>query len=177
MTEPFSTAVGQGIAEMVLHRPPVNAFDSVSQFAMAAELGSLGRRDDVRVIVIAAEGKGFFAGIDVKEVTADPSLIVAVNRAKAGWPQAAEEQLGGLAWIRAVCAPLGASTPLLSLNRFCLANHVNAVCLCRSSILLLRMAPKSARNRPSAPPAGCRVGFGPSPPQGADHDRRRTRAP
>jgi len=81
MTEPFSTAVDQGIAEMVLHRPPVNAFDSVSQFAMAAELGSLGRRDDVRVIVIAAEGKGFFAGIDVKEVTAAPGLIVAVNRA------------------------------------------------------------------------------------------------
>ena len=107
----------------------------------------------------------------------DRRLSVAVNRAKALWPQAADQQLGGLAWVRAVCASLCESTPLLSLNRFCLANHVNAVCCCRSSILLFRMAPTAARNRPSAPAVGCRIGFGSSPPQGAEHDPRTTRAP
>ena len=75
----------------------------------------------------------------------DRRLRVAVNRTKALWPRAADQDLGGLEWIRAVCAPLCESTPLLSLNRFCLANHVNAVCFCRSSILLFRMAPNSAR--------------------------------
>ena len=107
----------------------------------------------------------------------DRRLSVAVNRAKALWPQAADQDLGGLEWIRAVCAPLCESTPLLSLNRFCLANHVNAVCFCRSSILLFRMAPNSARNRASARTAGGSVGSGSSPPQGAEHDPRRTRAP
>lgn len=95
----------------------------------------------------------------------DRRLRVAVNRAKALWPQAADQDLGGLEWIWAVCAPLCESRPLLSLNRFCLANQVNAVCFCRSSILLFRMAPNSARNRPSARTAGGSVGSGSSPPK------------
>ena len=81
MTEPFETAVSDGIAELELHNPPVNAFGVAAQFALAAEIEALGRRDDVRVIVIAAAGKGFCAGIDVKEVAADPSRIVGANRA------------------------------------------------------------------------------------------------
>ena len=81
MTEPFETAVSDGIAELELHNPPVNAFGVAAQFALAAEIEALGRRDDVRVIVIAAVGKGFCAGIDVKEVAADPSRIVDANRA------------------------------------------------------------------------------------------------
>ena len=35
----------------------------------------------MRVIIIAAVGKGFFAGLDIKEMAADPSLIVPANRA------------------------------------------------------------------------------------------------
>ena len=35
----------------------------------------------MRVIIIAAVGKGFCAGLDIKEVSADPSLIVPANRA------------------------------------------------------------------------------------------------
>ena len=81
MTEPFATTVADGIAELELCNPPVNAFGVDAQFALAAEIESLGRRDDVRAIVIAAVGKGFCAGIDVKEVAADPSRIVAANRA------------------------------------------------------------------------------------------------
>ena len=73
--------MADGIAELELCNPPVNAFGVDAQFALAAEIAALGRRDDVRVIVIAAVGKGFCAGIDVKEVAADPSRIVAANRA------------------------------------------------------------------------------------------------
>ena len=81
MTDPYAVSVADGIAELVLDNPPVNAFDTAAQFALAAEIEALGRRDDVLVIVIAANGKGFCAGIDVKEVAADPSRIVEVNRA------------------------------------------------------------------------------------------------
>ena len=107
----------------------------------------------------------------------DRRLSVAVNRAKALWPQTADEQLGGLAWIRAMCVPLCESRPLLSLNRFCLEHRVNAVCFCRSSILLFARPPKSPLNRPPARAASGSVRSGPSPPQGAEHDPRRTRAP
>ena len=107
----------------------------------------------------------------------DRRLSVAVNRAKALWPRAADQDLGGLEWIRAVCAPRCESTPLLGLNRFCLANHVNAVCFCRSSILLFAGPPTSPLDRPPARAAGGSVGSGSSPPQGAEHDPRRTRAP
>ena len=80
MSKPFKTAVKDGIAEMILHRPPVNAFDSVGWFAIAAELNALGAREDVRVSILGAEGKGFCAGVDIKELAADPAKILDVNR-------------------------------------------------------------------------------------------------
>ena len=81
MTSPYRIDVTDGIAELELCNPPVNAFGVDDQFALAAEIEALGRRDDVRVIIIAAVGKGFFAGLDIKEMAADPSLIVPANRA------------------------------------------------------------------------------------------------
>ena len=81
MDRPYRTEVADGIAELELCNPPVNAFGVDAQFALAAEVEALGRRDDVRVIIIAAVGKGFFAGLDIKEMAADPSLIVGANRA------------------------------------------------------------------------------------------------
>ncbi len=80
MPEPFVTTVTDGIAELVFDNPPVNAFDTQAQFAISAEIEALGRRADVRVIIIAAEGRGFCAGIDIKEVAADGSKIVDANR-------------------------------------------------------------------------------------------------
>lgn len=81
MTGPFRTEVADGIAELELCNPPVNAFGVGAQSALADEIENLGQRDDVRVIIIAATGKGFFAGLDIKEMAADPSLIVPANKA------------------------------------------------------------------------------------------------
>ena len=81
MSEPYRVEVADGIAELELCNPPVNAFGVDAQFALAAEIEALGRRDGVRVIVIAAVGKGFCAGLDIKEVAGDPSRIVDANRA------------------------------------------------------------------------------------------------
>jgi len=80
MTKPFSTTINNGIAEMILNHPPVNAFDSAGWFAIAREIDALGGNDAVRVIVIAGEGKGFCAGVDIKELAADASKILDVNR-------------------------------------------------------------------------------------------------
>ncbi|MBT3409775.1 MAG: enoyl-CoA hydratase, partial [Halieaceae bacterium] len=68
MSTPFTTNISDGIAEMILDHPPVNAFDSAGWFAIADEIDALGVNDDVRVIVIAAAGKGFCAGVDIKEL-------------------------------------------------------------------------------------------------------------
>jgi enoyl-CoA hydratase len=80
MSKPFKTSIGGGVAEMVLDHPPVNAFDSAGWFAIAREIDELGRDDAVNVIVIGAEGKGFCAGVDIKELAADSSRIIDVNR-------------------------------------------------------------------------------------------------
>lgn len=80
MPEQFSTEVhDNGVAEVVLQRPPVNALDHAGWHALAAAIEALGARREVRVIVIRAEGPGFCAGVDIKELAADPSLIVSVN--------------------------------------------------------------------------------------------------
>lgn len=80
MTTPFSSTVhADGVAEVVLDAPPVNALNSAGWYALAAEIEALGRRAEVRVIVIRAQGRGFCAGVDIKELAADQSLIVHVN--------------------------------------------------------------------------------------------------
>ncbi|MAY35064.1 MAG: enoyl-CoA hydratase [Spongiibacteraceae bacterium] len=81
MSKPYSLNISDtGIAEMIFNKPPVNAFDSAGWFAIANEIEALGKNDAVRVIIIAAEGKGFCAGVDIKELQADASKITAVNK-------------------------------------------------------------------------------------------------
>jgi len=80
MSPQFSSVVhDNGVAEVVLARPPVNALNSAGWNALAAAIAALGDRPDVRVIVIRGEGRGFCAGVDIKELAAEPGRIVAVN--------------------------------------------------------------------------------------------------
>ena len=80
MPNQFSVQIhADGVAEVVLDRPPVNALNSLGWFSLAAQITALGQDPDVRVIVIRAEGRGFCAGVDIKELDADRNLIIAVN--------------------------------------------------------------------------------------------------
>ena len=80
MNRPFTSSVhADGVAEIVIDNPPVNALDCAGWHALAVEFVTLGARDDVHVIVIRAEGRGFCAGVDIKELDADQSRIVTVN--------------------------------------------------------------------------------------------------
>lgn len=76
----FTTKIESSIAEVVFDNPPVNAFDSKGWFSIAAELDALGTNKDVNVIIIRAEGKGFCAGVDIKELAADSTKIIDVNK-------------------------------------------------------------------------------------------------
>jgi enoyl-CoA hydratase len=80
MNEQFATTLhDNGVAEVVLDRPPVNALNDAGWHALAAAIAALGAQSAVRVIVIRAEGRGFCAGVDIKELNADERLIVSVN--------------------------------------------------------------------------------------------------
>lgn len=79
MSTPFDVLLEQGIAELVIRHPPVNALDSAGWHGLASQVRDLGRDERVRVIVLRAEGRGFCAGVDIKELAAHPERIVSVN--------------------------------------------------------------------------------------------------
>lgn len=79
MNSAFTSQLNAGIAELVIAKPPVNALDSQQWQALAEHIDALGANPEVRVIVIRAEGRGFCAGVDIKELDAHPERIIAVN--------------------------------------------------------------------------------------------------
>ena len=81
MSKPYSTKISPvGIAEMILNQPPVNAFNAAGWLAIAGELNALSDNPAVKVIILAAEGRGFCAGVDIKELAANPAMITLVNK-------------------------------------------------------------------------------------------------
>jgi enoyl-CoA hydratase len=59
-----------GIAEVVIDHPPVNALDVAGWFGLADAVLAAGRIPDNRVVILRAEGRGFCAGVDIKEIQA-----------------------------------------------------------------------------------------------------------
>jgi enoyl-CoA hydratase len=72
--------VSDGVAEVVINAPPVNALTNAGWREFADKMVAIGLREDVHCVVIRAEGRGFQAGVDVKELAADGNLITEVNR-------------------------------------------------------------------------------------------------
>src|SRR5437660_11867399 len=70
------------IATVTIDNPPVNALPVAGWFELADALRAAGRDTDVRAVILCAEGKGFQAGVDIKELASDPTheSLVAVNR-------------------------------------------------------------------------------------------------
>ena len=76
------TKEGTGVSEVVIERPPVNALDVAGWFALADRLTQLGRDPEVRVVILTAEGRGFCAGVDIKEIQErGHQALIDVNRA------------------------------------------------------------------------------------------------
>ena len=74
------TEIREHIGEVVLDHPPVNALDSKGWNELAQVIADTGRRPEVRCLLIRAEGRGFCAGVDIKEMQQHPERIVALNR-------------------------------------------------------------------------------------------------
>lgn len=74
------TEVSGHIGEIVLDYPPVNALDSKQWSELAGIISAVGRDPEVRCVLMRAEGKGFCAGVDIKEMRQHPERIVDLNR-------------------------------------------------------------------------------------------------
>jgi enoyl-CoA hydratase len=73
---------GDGVAEVVIDFPPVNALPVRGWFDLADAVTAAGADQDVRAVVLAANGRGFCAGVDIKEMqrTSGHDALVGANR-------------------------------------------------------------------------------------------------
>ncbi|MCX7621452.1 MAG: enoyl-CoA hydratase family protein [Acidimicrobiales bacterium] len=73
---------GDGIAEVVMDNPPVNALTVAGWFELARVIRELGEDPSVRVVILRAEGRGFNAGVDIKEMQASEGFdaLIGANR-------------------------------------------------------------------------------------------------
>jgi enoyl-CoA hydratase len=70
-----------GITEVVVDHPPVNALPVAGWFDLAGAVRTAGTGPGVRVVVLRAEGRGFNAGVDIKEIQASGfEALVGANR-------------------------------------------------------------------------------------------------
>ncbi|MFM8479706.1 MAG: enoyl-CoA hydratase family protein [Gammaproteobacteria bacterium] len=77
---PIKVEIHERVAEIVLAHPPVNALDARTWLELAETIERTGRNPEVRCVMIRGEGKGFCAGVDIKELQGHPERIVEVNR-------------------------------------------------------------------------------------------------
>jgi enoyl-CoA hydratase len=78
----IATTVTDHIAEVVVDTPPVNALSVAGWFELAGALTAAGENPDVHVVVLAAEGKGFNAGVDIKEMQSTEGFTALVGANK-----------------------------------------------------------------------------------------------
>jgi enoyl-CoA hydratase len=78
----ITSKVVDGIAEVVMDNPPVNALTVAGWYELADTVTALGRDPNVRVVVLRAEGRGFNAGVDIKEMQATEGFdaLIGANR-------------------------------------------------------------------------------------------------
>src|ERR1700722_11068891 len=71
-----------GIAEVIMNNPPVNAMPVAGWFEIADNVSRAGQDPDVRVVVLRAEGRGFNAGVDIKEMQRTEGLAALLGANK-----------------------------------------------------------------------------------------------
>lgn len=74
--------VNGAVAEVVIHYPPVNAIPAKGWSELADVITAAGRDTAIRAVILAAQGRGFCAGVDIKEMqrTGGREALVEANR-------------------------------------------------------------------------------------------------
>lgn len=81
----ISHEIIEGIAEIVVRYPPVNAVPVAGWFELAEVIRAAGEDRDTRAVVLRAEGRGFNAGVDIKEMQATEGFDVLLGANRGCW--------------------------------------------------------------------------------------------
>ena len=76
-----STRSASGVTTITVDYPPVNALPSAAWFELADAILAAGDDLDTHAVVLRAEGRGFNAGVDIKEMQATEGFdaLIAAN--------------------------------------------------------------------------------------------------
>lgn len=74
--------IESGIVTVTVDFPPVNALPSTAWFQLADDIRAAGDDPETSVVILRAEGRGFNAGVDIKEMqeTSGFDALVAANK-------------------------------------------------------------------------------------------------
>ncbi|GAC68101.1 (7aS)-7a-methyl-1,5-dioxo-2,3,5,6,7,7a-hexahydro-1H-indene-carboxyl-CoA hydrolase [Gordonia soli] len=77
-----TTRSDTGIVTVTVDFPPVNALPSAAWFELGETILSVGADPGTRVVILRAEGRGFNAGVDIKEMQATEGFdaLIGANR-------------------------------------------------------------------------------------------------
>ncbi|WP_331446003.1 enoyl-CoA hydratase family protein [Streptomyces xanthochromogenes] len=77
-----TASTAKGICLVTVDFPPVNALPVQGWYDLADAVRAAGRDSENRCVVLAAEGRGFNAGVDIKEMQRDPghTALIGANR-------------------------------------------------------------------------------------------------
>jgi len=75
-------AGSDGVAEVTINFPPVNALPAQGWLDLAEAVAGAGQDPGVRAVILAAEGRGFCAGVDIKEMqrSVGHDALIGANR-------------------------------------------------------------------------------------------------
>ncbi|MEO9138190.1 MAG: (7aS)-7a-methyl-1,5-dioxo-2,3,5,6,7,7a-hexahydro-1H-indene-carboxyl-CoA hydrolase [Jatrophihabitans sp.] len=77
-----TSSAGDGVVTVTVDYPPVNALPVQGWFDLADSVRAAGRDPSTHVVVLRAEGRGFNAGVDIKEMqrTSGFDALIGANR-------------------------------------------------------------------------------------------------
>lgn len=98
-----SSPAGPGIVVVTIDFPPVNALPVRGWFDLADALAAAGRDPSTRVVVLRAEGRGFCAGVDLKEIQRDDAIVGANHACHAAFGAVYDCAVPVIAAVRGFC--------------------------------------------------------------------------
>lgn len=102
----ISTEIAEpGVVVVTVDHPPVNALPVAGWFALADAITAAGRDPDTHVVVLRAAGRGFCAGVDIKEIQRDghEALVGANHGCHAAFGAVYDCQVPVIAAVQGFC--------------------------------------------------------------------------
>jgi enoyl-CoA hydratase len=81
----ISHEIIDGIAEIVVDYPPVNAVPVAGWFELAEQITAAGNDPNTRAVILRAEGRGFNAGVDIKEMQSTEGFDALLGANRGCW--------------------------------------------------------------------------------------------